>query len=80
MTTRRDILKAHAAAVAALAANVSLPAAAQPVEGGIEIAENQMVESALPLLRHRLRRHGRREGRTASSPRTATRRPRSIAA
>ncbi len=36
MTTRRDILKAHAAAVAALAANVSLPAAAQPVEGGIE--------------------------------------------
>ena len=36
MTTRRELLKAHAAAIAALAANVSLPAAAPPVEGGIE--------------------------------------------
>ena len=34
MTTRRDILKAHAAAVAAVAAGVALPAAAQPVPAG----------------------------------------------
>ena len=33
---RRDVLKAHAGAVAALAAGVVLPAAAQPVPGGIE--------------------------------------------
>ena len=33
---RRDMLKAHAGAVAALAAGVVLPAAAQPVPGGIE--------------------------------------------
>ena len=33
---RRDLLKAHAAAVAALAAGVVLPARAQPVAGGIE--------------------------------------------
>jgi nitrate reductase NapA len=33
---RRDMLKAHAAAVAALAAGVVLPATAQPVPGGIE--------------------------------------------
>jgi anaerobic selenocysteine-containing dehydrogenase len=33
---RRELLKAHAAAVAALAAGVVLPAAAQPVPGGIE--------------------------------------------
>src|SRR5690349_15141478 len=36
MTTRREVLKAQAAALAAAAANVALPAAAQPVEGGIE--------------------------------------------
>ncbi len=34
--SRRDMLKLQAASVAALAANVTLPAAAQPVEGGIE--------------------------------------------
>jgi nitrate reductase NapA len=34
--SRRDMLKLQAAGVAALAANVTLPAAAQPVEGGIE--------------------------------------------
>ena len=34
--SRRDMLKLQAAGVAALAANVALPAAAQPVEGGIE--------------------------------------------
>jgi nitrate reductase (cytochrome) len=33
---RRDMLKAHAAAVAALAAGVVLPATAQPVPGGID--------------------------------------------
>jgi nitrate reductase NapA len=33
---RRELLKAHAAAVAALAAGVVLPAAAQPVPDGIE--------------------------------------------
>jgi nitrate reductase (cytochrome) len=37
--TRRDALKAKAAAVAALAANVTLPAAAQPVPGGVENLE-----------------------------------------
>src|SRR5690349_11359767 len=36
MTTRREVLKAQAAALAAAAANVALPAAAQLVEGGIE--------------------------------------------
>jgi nitrate reductase NapA len=33
---RRDLLKAHAGAVAAMAAGVMLPASAQPVAGGIE--------------------------------------------
>ena len=33
---RRDMLKAHAGAVAALAAGVVLPAKAQPVPGGVE--------------------------------------------
>src|SRR6187402_2455102 len=33
--SRRDLLKAHAAAVAAAAANISVPAVAQPVAGGI---------------------------------------------
>ena len=37
--TRRDAIKAKAAALAALAANVTLPAAAQPVAGGIENLE-----------------------------------------
>jgi nitrate reductase (cytochrome) len=41
MTTRREVLKAQAAAVAALAANVSLPVAAQPVEGDIETLKIQ---------------------------------------
>jgi nitrate reductase (cytochrome) len=39
MLTRRDAIKAKAAALAALAANVTLPAAAQPVAGGIENLE-----------------------------------------
>jgi nitrate reductase NapA len=43
---RRDILKAQAAAIAA----TSSP------------CRDQMVEGAVPLLRHRLRRHGRRQG------------------
>ncbi|NIX75925.1 periplasmic nitrate reductase subunit alpha [Microvirga terricola] len=34
--SRRDILKTQAAAIAAAAANVSLPATAQPVPGGVE--------------------------------------------
>src|SRR6185437_5323150 len=33
---RRDLLKAYAGSVAALAAGITLPAAAQPVPGGIE--------------------------------------------
>jgi nitrate reductase NapA len=37
--TRRDAIKAKAATLAALAANVTLPAAAQPVAGGIENLE-----------------------------------------
>ena len=37
--SRRDILKAHAAAVAAAAANISVPAVAQPVAGGIGALE-----------------------------------------
>ena len=32
--SRRDMLKAHAAAIAAGVANISVPAMAQPVEGG----------------------------------------------
>lgn len=56
---RRDMLKAHAAAVAALAAGVVLPATAQPVPGGIEIAEDQVVQGGVPVLRYRLRRDGR---------------------
>jgi len=39
--SRRDILKAQAAGVAALAANISLPAAAQPVAGGVEALKIQ---------------------------------------
>ena len=37
--TRRDAIKAKAAALAALAAHITLPAAAQPVPGGIENLE-----------------------------------------
>ncbi|MBX3574043.1 MAG: periplasmic nitrate reductase subunit alpha [Mesorhizobium sp.] len=37
--TRRDLLKAHAAALAAASAGISLPAAAQPVPGGVEALE-----------------------------------------
>ena len=37
--TRREAIKAKAAGLAALAANVTLPAAAQPVPGGIENLE-----------------------------------------
>jgi nitrate reductase NapA len=36
MLSRRDLLKAHAAGVAAAAAGISSPAFAQPVEGGVE--------------------------------------------
>ena len=34
--SRRDMLKAQAAGIAALAANIDVPAVAQPVEGGVE--------------------------------------------
>ncbi|CAN7591246.1 periplasmic nitrate reductase subunit alpha [Ensifer adhaerens] len=37
--TRRDILKAHAAGIAAATAGIALPAAAQPVPGGISALE-----------------------------------------
>lgn len=36
---RRDLLKAHAASLAAASAGVALPAAAQPVAGGVEALE-----------------------------------------
>ncbi|MEQ1956496.1 periplasmic nitrate reductase subunit alpha [Mesorhizobium sp. CN2-181] len=36
---RRDLLKAHAAALAAASAGIALPAAAQPVSGGVEALE-----------------------------------------
>lgn len=39
--TRRDILKAHAAGIAALAAHIPLAADAQPVSGGIESLQLQ---------------------------------------
>ncbi|GIK98289.1 MAG: periplasmic nitrate reductase [Alphaproteobacteria bacterium] len=39
--SRRDMLKAQAAGIAALAANISLPAGAQPVPGGVESLEIQ---------------------------------------
>ncbi|ADH88478.1 periplasmic nitrate reductase, large subunit [Ancylobacter novellus DSM 506] len=39
--SRREILKAQAAGVAALAANISLPAVAQPVTGGVEALKIQ---------------------------------------
>ncbi|RVP15428.1 twin-arginine translocation signal domain-containing protein, partial [Sinorhizobium meliloti] len=34
--TRREMLKAHAAGIAAATAGIALPAAAQPVPGGVE--------------------------------------------
>ena len=37
--TRRDMLKAHAAAIAAATAGISLPASAQPVPGGVSALE-----------------------------------------
>ena len=37
--TRRDILKAHAAGIAAATAGIALPAAAQPVPGGVSALE-----------------------------------------
>lgn len=37
--TRRELLKAHAASVAAASAGIALPAAAQPVPGGVEALE-----------------------------------------
>jgi nitrate reductase NapA len=43
---RRDLLKAHAAAVAALAAGVVLPARAQPLPGGIESLEIKWSKAA----------------------------------
>jgi nitrate reductase NapA len=39
--SRRDMLKAHAAAIAAGVANISVPAMAQPVEGGVGSLEIQ---------------------------------------
>lgn len=39
--SRREILKAQAAGIAALAANISVPAAAQPVAGGVEALKIQ---------------------------------------
>ena len=33
--SRRDLLKANAAAIAAAAANISVPAVSQPVAGGV---------------------------------------------
>lgn len=36
---RRDLLKAHAASLAAASAGIVLPAAAQPVPGGVEALE-----------------------------------------
>ena len=39
--SRRDMLKANAAAIAAAAANISVPASAQPVAGGIGTLEIQ---------------------------------------
>ena len=36
---RRDLLKAHAASIAAASAGIALPAAAQPVPGGVEALE-----------------------------------------
>jgi nitrate reductase NapA len=39
--TRRELLKAHAASVAAAAAGIALPAAAQPVAGGVGTLEIQ---------------------------------------
>ncbi|MGH7045901.1 MAG: periplasmic nitrate reductase subunit alpha [Stellaceae bacterium] len=36
MLSRRELLKAQAASVAALAANISIPAGAQPIPGGID--------------------------------------------
>ena len=37
--SRRDVLKAHAASVAAAAVNISVPAVAQPVAGGVGALE-----------------------------------------
>ncbi|MBC2775983.1 twin-arginine translocation signal domain-containing protein, partial [Rhizobium sp. AQ_MP] len=37
--TRRSLLKAHAAAIAAATAGISLPAHAQSVPGGVEALE-----------------------------------------
>ena len=44
MTTglsRRDVLKGQAAAIAAAAAGISLPATAQPIPGGVGALESQ---------------------------------------
>src|SRR6186713_3661913 len=37
--TRRDVLKAYAATIAAATAGIALPASAQPVPGGVEALE-----------------------------------------
>ncbi len=60
--SRRDVLKAQAAAIAATAANISLPAAAQPIAQGIGSIEIKWSKAAVPLLRHGMRRDGGREG------------------
>ena len=60
--SRRAFIKAQAAAAAAAAANVSLPASAQNLPAGPDI-QLQWSKAPVPLLRHRLRRHGRRQGR-----------------
>src|SRR3546814_19818942 len=43
--TRRTVLKAQAAGIAAAAANIALPAAAQPVPGGVETLKIQWAKA-----------------------------------
>ncbi len=77
--SRREILKAQAAGVAALAANISLPATAQPVAGGVEALKIQWSKAPCRFCGTGCGvMVGVKEG--ASSPPMATCSPRSIAA
>ncbi len=57
-TARRDFIRQTAAAAAAAVAGIPLPGLAQAPASDEGRRRRQVVEGAVPLLRHRLRRDG----------------------
>ena len=77
---RRQMLKLEAAAIAAARRRNAGAGARRQSRHRARGQRIEMGQGRLPLLRHRLQRHGRRPRTTAWSPPTATSSPRSIAA